>query len=126
MGEIIGYNAVDPQTLSESQITDFSAANIAKLASLGMRFYAFDAEGNKWQTDTVTPPEPTRKEITLPIITYQLWQEVMNPLRNLMAETMQPATALMPMTIRSNINNDYDNFIAALDKIDDIFANMDE
>lgn len=127
MSGILFYYGKDKDGENRFQIRDFNGDYLKALQENGFTFFAvYDDETEKEIPYTeVKEPEPIVKTELLPIITYQMWQETMKPLKAMMATTMQPAVALMPLSIRSNINEDYDDFIAALDKIDGIFSELE-
>lgn len=119
------YTMLDPTGSVEVQVLDFNNTTLDRLEHEGFIFFEVDNDGKKRQVrrDEIVEPEPIEiSDKPLPVITYQMWQDVMTPLRALMAETMQPATALMPLSIRGGINNNYSDFIAALDNIEDVFS----
>lgn len=118
------YEAIDPSKKLTFQITDFSSENLDRMEEYGYSFRLVDDEGegrDVKRNDIKQPEIPTPIEGPLPVITYQLWKEAMDPLREMMGQSMKPAVALMPLTIQSSINNDYSAFISALDKIDATF-----
>lgn len=123
MAEIMSYFVKNEDTNTMMQLTDFTPRNIKKLSENGYTFVAHATDGTEWDVspDEIITPD-FDKETALPFITYQLWTEVMEPLKAMMASSMQPAVALMPMSIRSNINEDYNNFITALEKIDGLLG----
>lgn len=127
MPSLLFYFAQEPDGENCFQISDFNPQYLKTLHNNGFTFHEFyDDETEKEIPYTeIKEPEPIVQTELLPIITYQMWQETMKPLKAMMATTIQPAVALMPLSIRSNINEDYDDFIAALDKIDGIFSELE-
>lgn len=118
------YEAVDNSSGLILQITDFSESNLDSYEKNGYTFQVVEDDGSVHpvkRSEIVEPVVPEIAEGPLPVITYQLWREAMEPLRDLMAQSVRPAVALMPMTIQSNINDKYGAFISALDKIDETF-----
>lgn len=119
--QVFGYGCRDAEG-NGHVITDYSEQALKELADKGYTFTRAYVGGTYDVIDytEVIPPKPPKPEL-LPIISYQMWQNVMNPLRALMASSMQPAVALLSVNSRSSVTNHYQEFIDALDEVDDFF-----
>ena len=119
---MITYIAYDPITNIEGIITNFSSEELNALAESGMEFFACDGMGNR-EAVSVEEIDDTKcyESHLFPVITYKLWQEVMEPLSEMMSASMKPATALLPTSVAQKVETPYERFKAALKKIDDIF-----
>lgn len=117
------YIAYDPTGYVKMQVSDYSDEMLDRMERNGYTFYEVDDDGVEHSITRadVVKPDIQQTSQQMPFITYQQWQDTMEPLRALMAETMQPATALMPLSIRAGINFNYQQFITALDRVDDSF-----
>lgn len=120
--DIFGYGYIDERG-NGANLNDYSDETLKALEDAGMRFVRVYVDGSHefvTRDEVKEPPKP--EPVLLPVISYEMWQKVMTPLRALMANSMQPAVAMVPATFRTNINTNYNDFLEALDSIDKFFS----